>query len=194
MARPELSEHDSYKGQLLKSCQRNTSHGLVAAEYMCLNISNNVKKNMACVGGEGRGPEVRPEARVRPGAGRHQQVLPSSAASTTRRGGRQHRQDLQRGLRAAWRDECRSYWRAAACDAHVHVAYWFYYGYQDTCSPGAGAHDADWEHIIVKVSTATSRHVPSSRYWPLRGNRRSGSRGKAGNRRSAVMVVQRRWS
>lgn len=43
------------------------------------------------------------------------------------------------------------YWRAAACDAHVHVAYWFYYGYQDTCSPGAGAHDADWEHIIVKI-------------------------------------------
>lgn len=78
---------------------------------------------------------------------------------------------------------------------HSHIsAYWFYYGYQDTCSPGAGAHDADWEHIIVKVSTATSRHVPSSRYWPLRGNRRSGSRGKAGNRRSAVMVVQRRWS
>lgn len=78
---------------------------------------------------------------------------------------------------------------------HSHIsAYWFYYGYQDTCSPGAGAHDADWEHIIVKVSTATSRHVPSSRYWPLRGNRRSGSRGKAGNRRSAVMVVKRRWS
>ncbi|KAG7157359.1 hypothetical protein Hamer_G005779 [Homarus americanus] len=43
------------------------------------------------------------------------------------------------------------YWKSMECGNAVHVAYWFFYGYQDTCSPGAGAHDADWEHIVVKV-------------------------------------------
>ena len=31
------------------------------------------------------------------------------------------------------------------------IMYWFFYGYQDTCSPGVGNHDADWERVAVKI-------------------------------------------
>lgn len=32
-----------------------------------------------------------------------------------------------------------------------YVMYWFFYGWQDYCSPGIGAHHADWERVVVKV-------------------------------------------
>jgi len=31
------------------------------------------------------------------------------------------------------------------------LMYWYFYGWQDTCSPGLGSHDADWERSAVKV-------------------------------------------
>jgi hypothetical protein len=34
------------------------------------------------------------------------------------------------------------------------VMYWYFYGWQDTCSPGKGDHPADWERIAVKVVDA----------------------------------------
>ena len=34
------------------------------------------------------------------------------------------------------------------------IAYWWFYGYQSACEPikNLGAHDGDWEHIIVHVN------------------------------------------
>lgn len=72
-----------------------------------------------------------------------------------------------------------TYWRAMQCDDHVHVAYWFFYGYQDTCSPGVGSHNADWEHVVVKVRDVDSTNERlaevmffqhSGRYTRTRGN------------------------
>lgn len=34
------------------------------------------------------------------------------------------------------------------------VMYWFFYGWQDYCSPGQGEHPADWERIVVKIVDA----------------------------------------
>jgi hypothetical protein len=31
------------------------------------------------------------------------------------------------------------------------LTYWFFYGWQDYCSPSLGAHHADWEHVVVKI-------------------------------------------
>jgi hypothetical protein len=31
------------------------------------------------------------------------------------------------------------------------LMYWFFYGWQDYCSPGSGEHHADWERIAVKI-------------------------------------------
>jgi hypothetical protein len=32
-----------------------------------------------------------------------------------------------------------------------YVMYWVFYGWQDYCSPGSGAHHADWERVVVKI-------------------------------------------
>jgi hypothetical protein len=31
------------------------------------------------------------------------------------------------------------------------IMYWFFYGYQDTCTGSLGSHDADWERVAVKI-------------------------------------------
>lgn len=31
------------------------------------------------------------------------------------------------------------------------IMYWFFYGYQDTCTGSWGSHDADWERVAVKI-------------------------------------------
>lgn len=44
-----------------------------------------------------------------------------------------------------------TYWRAMECGDDLHIAYWFFTGYQDTCTWGFGSHNSDWEHVVVKV-------------------------------------------
>jgi hypothetical protein len=34
---------------------------------------------------------------------------------------------------------------------HAVIMYWFFYGYQDTCTGDLGSHDADWERVAVKL-------------------------------------------
>lgn len=44
------------------------------------------------------------------------------------------------------------YYQIQRCsESTTTIMYWFFYGYQDTCSPGLGAHDADWERVAVKL-------------------------------------------
>ena len=48
-------------------------------------------------------------------------------------------------------------------DGHIDIAYWWFYGYQGACSPfaigGAGAHDRDWEHVIVHIANSEIESV-----------------------------------
>jgi hypothetical protein len=39
------------------------------------------------------------------------------------------------------------------------IMYWFFYGYQDTCTGNLGSHDADWERIAVKVKDGRLERV-----------------------------------
>ncbi len=39
------------------------------------------------------------------------------------------------------------------------IMYWFFYGFQDTCSPGLGSHPADWERVAVKIKNGKLERV-----------------------------------
>ncbi len=39
------------------------------------------------------------------------------------------------------------------------IMYWFFYGFQDTCSPGLGSHNADWERVAVKIKNGRLERV-----------------------------------
>ncbi|RYZ56386.1 MAG: DUF946 domain-containing protein [Proteobacteria bacterium] len=39
------------------------------------------------------------------------------------------------------------------------IMYWFFYGFQDTCSPGMGSHNADWERVAVKIKNGRLERV-----------------------------------
>lgn len=39
------------------------------------------------------------------------------------------------------------------------IMYWFFYGYQDTCTGSLGAHDADWERVAVKIRNGQVERV-----------------------------------
>lgn len=39
------------------------------------------------------------------------------------------------------------------------IMYWFFYGYQDTCSPGLGSHHADWERVAVRIKNGKLERV-----------------------------------
>jgi len=44
------------------------------------------------------------------------------------------------------------YYQYKRCSPEIeYVMYWFFYGWQDSCSPGEGAHNADWERVCVKI-------------------------------------------
>lgn len=60
-----------------------------------------------------------------------------------------------------------TYWRAMECGDDLHIAYWFYTGYQDTCMWGQGSHDADWEHVVVKVEDykSTSKSLGAVQFY-----------------------------
>lgn len=64
-----------------------------------------------------------------------------------------------------------TYWRAMECGNDLHIAYWFYTGYQDTCFWNKGSHDADWEHIVVKVEDykSTSRSLGAVQFYQHHG-------------------------
>lgn len=49
------------------------------------------------------------------------------------------------------------YYQYAACGDDQYVSYWFFYGWQDTCSPGEGEHPADWERVVVKIRPGNTR-------------------------------------
>ncbi len=44
-----------------------------------------------------------------------------------------------------------TYYQYASNGFSEYIVYWFFYGWQDSCSPGVGTHDADWERIVVKL-------------------------------------------
>jgi hypothetical protein len=50
------------------------------------------------------------------------------------------------------RGEVPTYYEYQECgpDSAV-IMYWFFYGYQDTCTGSLGSHDADWERVAVKL-------------------------------------------
>jgi hypothetical protein len=39
------------------------------------------------------------------------------------------------------------------------IMYWFFYGYQDTCTGRLGSHDADWERVAVKIRNGRLERV-----------------------------------
>lgn len=39
------------------------------------------------------------------------------------------------------------------------IMYWFFYGYQDTCTGSMGSHNADWERIAVKIRNGRLERV-----------------------------------
>jgi len=44
-----------------------------------------------------------------------------------------------------------SYYHYQVCGYHLHISYWFFYGYQHDCNCCKGQRDAWWESIVVKV-------------------------------------------
>lgn len=60
------------------------------------------------------------------------------------------------------------YYQYQDCSADSTVImYWFFYGYQDTCSPGLGSHHADWERVAVRIKNGKLQHV---KYYQHKGN------------------------
>lgn len=52
------------------------------------------------------------------------------------------------------------YYQYASCAPDTeYVMYWFFYGWQDYCSPGQGEHHADWERICVKIVSQNLNRV-----------------------------------
>ncbi len=45
-----------------------------------------------------------------------------------------------------------TYYQIIVCGSQIRIKYWFFYGYQPSCGLGQGAHDGDWEDIIVTLS------------------------------------------
>ncbi|MFW7380152.1 MAG: hypothetical protein ACOH5I_15160 [Oligoflexus sp.] len=93
--------------------------------------------------------------------GASNKCFPSSAAEyfDIRRSGSKERvcntdySSIQRG-------EVPIYYHYQSCGSNeIVIMYWFFYGYQDTCSPGLGAHDSDWERIAVKIKNDQIEHV-----------------------------------
>ncbi len=41
------------------------------------------------------------------------------------------------------------------CENQIRIFYWWYYGRQDSCDGTSGAHDGDWEHVMVTLSENT---------------------------------------
>jgi hypothetical protein len=45
-----------------------------------------------------------------------------------------------------------TYWKAFRCGDQVRLVYWWFYGYQYECDCASGAHEGDWEHLLVVLS------------------------------------------
>ncbi len=85
--------------------------------------------------------------------GEPEKCLPSDAASyfEARKSGDRSR-ICNTDLTSLYDASIPIYYQIQRCSASTTtIMYWFFYGYQDTCAPGLGDHDADWERIAVKV-------------------------------------------
>jgi hypothetical protein len=50
-----------------------------------------------------------------------------------------------------------TYWNATECGSQIRITYWWFYGRQDTCDGTSGAHNGDWEHVMVILSEDRSQ-------------------------------------
>jgi len=61
------------------------------------------------------------------------------------------------------------YWTIEQCGGYLKLAWWFWYGWQGTCSPGLGSHGNDWEHIVInfKPNSRKKRFSESGPRWKV---------------------------
>ncbi|HEX4461126.1 MAG TPA: Vps62-related protein, partial [Polyangia bacterium] len=59
-----------------------------------------------------------------------------------------------------------AYYEVAHINDSTFITYWFFYGYQGTCSTGFGSHDSDWERVAVRIAQGRLRDVV---YWQHNG-------------------------
>lgn len=57
-----------------------------------------------------------------------------------------------------------TYWRAFQYGNQVRIVYWWFYGYQEECDCWQGAHNGDWERVMVILSEDSSR-IAAVVYW-----------------------------
>jgi hypothetical protein len=72
-----------------------------------------------------------------------------------------------------------TYWRGFQCGKNqVRLEYWWFYGYQHPCDCVSGAHNGDWERVVIILSEDKTR-VAAITYWQHSGwyTRFSGERG-----------------
>ena len=50
-----------------------------------------------------------------------------------------------------------TYYQVTSCGAQLRIKYWWFYGYQATCDGSNGAHNGDWEGVVVTLSEDQSR-------------------------------------
>ncbi|KAF2355903.1 hypothetical protein FHG87_013331 [Trinorchestia longiramus] len=48
-----------------------------------------------------------------------------------------------------------TYWHAAVCGYHLHIAYWSFYGYNHDCDCCSGERDAWFESLVIKIRDYT---------------------------------------
>ncbi|CAF0770281.1 unnamed protein product [Adineta ricciae] len=52
---------------------------------------------------------------------------------------------------------CPTYYRLRADTKQIRILYWWFYGYQHPCYEGKGAHNGDWEHVMVTLTEDNSK-------------------------------------
>jgi hypothetical protein len=85
--------------------------------------------------------------------GSPEKCFPSSAAEyfKARKSG-SNAQICNTNYQAVEQGQISTYYTYSQCGSNeLVIMYWFFYGYQDTCTGSLGSHDADWERIAVKI-------------------------------------------
>ncbi|WP_438017768.1 RICIN domain-containing protein [Sorangium sp. So ce315] len=62
------------------------------------------------------------------------------------------------------RNEVPTYYQVIKCGNQVRIMYWWFYGHQDTCDGVSGAHDGDWERVMVTLAE-NDRSIAAVTYW-----------------------------
>lgn len=57
-----------------------------------------------------------------------------------------------------------TYYQVVKCGNQVRIMYWWFYGHQDTCDGVSGAHDGDWENVMVTLAE-NDRSIAAVTYW-----------------------------